>query len=314
MASAHSSTLSVVSQSFTKATVPQQRHVNRKAVLGEAILLFLPVAAVTVLLIATTICYSRTADIRQAGGCDPNGEVWLGSPADRETSAPWIWNPTFAFTITWGFGSFRYSTAKFIDTMWDLFIGRIGQIMACVLVFRVFSKSLLQGMGRTSTSYDSFLAFSYAPTSLGGLLAYIRDAWGSIPGQPSSSYRFFFRTLGLVVATSYVIVFPTLTSAMTGYSTNSDATSVWMNGTTISFSDMDLCAVVIADGERIGLGANACALGSSVLFNAATSCEYLDISVRRASLTPARCLPVFHTPHATRGHLQPEPQQRLRSI
>jgi hypothetical protein len=56
-------------------------------------------------------------DVYTFGFCDPDGSFNTGL---ESVSA---WRPSAAFQITLGFGSMSFSTAKFIDIIWDV-VGR----------------------------------------------------------------------------------------------------------------------------------------------------------------------------------------------
>ena len=73
-------------------------------------------ALVILPLFGVTYSYSG-GGVPTFGFCQPNGNFNTGL---EPVSA---WSPSAAFQITLGFGSMRFSTAKFIDVIWDV-VGR----------------------------------------------------------------------------------------------------------------------------------------------------------------------------------------------
>jgi hypothetical protein len=62
-------------------------------------------------------------DVPTFGFCEPNGNFNTGlEPVS-------VWSPSAAFQITLGFGSMSFSTAKFIDIIWDVVGGSNGFVM-----------------------------------------------------------------------------------------------------------------------------------------------------------------------------------------
>jgi hypothetical protein len=62
-------------------------------------------------------------DVPTFGFCEPNGNFNTGLESVS------IWSPSTAFQITLGFGSMSFSTAKFIDIIWDVVGGSNGFVV-----------------------------------------------------------------------------------------------------------------------------------------------------------------------------------------
>jgi len=62
-------------------------------------------------------------DVVTFGFCEPNGNFNTGLESVS------IWSPSAAFQITLGFGSMSFSTAKFIDIIWDVVGGSNGFVV-----------------------------------------------------------------------------------------------------------------------------------------------------------------------------------------
>jgi hypothetical protein len=61
----------------------------------------------------------------------------------------------------------------------------------------------------------------------------------------------------IILSTAFVVSFPTIASAMTGYSSNSKAYVQDVNGNLIPWnSSIPQLSFVIHDGQRVNLGAN----------------------------------------------------------
>jgi hypothetical protein len=80
------------------------------------------VALIILPLCGVTYSYSG-GEVSTFGFCQPNGNFNTGlEPAS-------VWWPSAAFQITLGFGSMRFSTAKFIDIIWDVVGGSYGSVV-----------------------------------------------------------------------------------------------------------------------------------------------------------------------------------------
>jgi hypothetical protein len=76
------------------------------------------VALTIVPLLGLPYSYSGT-EVPSFGFCEPDGTFNTGLESVS------IWSPSKAFQITLGFGSISFSTAKFIDIIWDVVSGHM---------------------------------------------------------------------------------------------------------------------------------------------------------------------------------------------
>lgn len=141
-------------------------------------------------------------------GCDPSGNTF------STYEPPNLFDTRYTFAINLGFGEFEFAAAKLIDVGWDLVVSRGGQALVALCIYRTFRRSMLNGSETSTMSYDKFLALSYAPDTFLALRTYGSDL---LVGRLSASKRNVCRSVALIACTIYVLVFPTWTSAMTGY-------------------------------------------------------------------------------------------------
>lgn len=127
-------------------------------------------------------------------------------------------------------------------------IGRCGQAIMAFISYQVFTKALLQSAETSPVTYDTFCTIALRDVSLAGLFVLCRDAF----------YKRGLRTnltlLWIVISASFVLIFPTLVGAMTGYSVNTQASVLARDGREITkFSELKPVQGIINDGSRIGL-------------------------------------------------------------
>jgi hypothetical protein len=156
---------------------------------------------------------------------------------------------SYFFTINMGFGSYSFSTAKFIDVTWDVLVGRGGQLFLIFITYRVFAKSLLYSMERYPVSYKLFAAVAFDTASWSTMGRMCRDGFGRGFGAK-------IRLIGMLLTSAYVIAFPTLMSAMTGYTTLWIPYIAHTNGTLVELARFDRIDYFIVDAARIGLSNN----------------------------------------------------------
>ncbi|KAK2760948.1 hypothetical protein FQN54_002190 [Arachnomyces sp. PD_36] len=178
--------------------------------------------------------------------CYPNG-MWRFTPG-----ATWrIMDSSYFFSPNLAFGSLSFTAVKVIDIVWDLVIGRGGQLVLGYVTYRVFNECLLYYMETHPTSYKLFAAVAFEPISL--------TALGSLGKEclalDQSSWKRFFRWLTMLcmlLSTLYVLGFPTLVSAMTGYTTTYGAYIEDNDGNLVEYGKFDAIDYIVHDSSRIG--------------------------------------------------------------
>ena len=179
--------------------------------------------------------------------CYPNGR-WKELPG-----ANWrIMDSSYFFTPNLSFGSMTFTQVKVIDIAWDLLIGRGGQILLAWVNYRVFNEWLYYHMEMHKTSYKLYTSLAFSTTSLTTLGVLGKEFLSFGKG----TWKRFFRWLGILsmlLSTLYVISFPTLMAAMTGYITTSEAYIEDSDRNLIEWSNVkELYLVgVVEDSHRI---------------------------------------------------------------
>jgi hypothetical protein len=205
----------------------------------------LPLALAPIVLLAALAEIASTGYI-QNRPCYPNG-LWSEAPG-----ATWrIMDSSYFFTPNLSFGSMSFTAAKIIDISWDLCVGRGGQILLAWVNYRVFNEWLLYHMELHQTSYKMYTAVAFQTTSLSalGVLAKEFLAFGE------TTWRRLFRWLGILcmlLSTMYVLSFPTLMGALTGYITTYEAYIEDISQNLIEVSKFSGVQWIIWDSHRIG--------------------------------------------------------------
>jgi hypothetical protein len=125
-------------------------------------------------------------------------------------------------------------------------IGRGGQAVFTFCAYHAFTKALVRSMETSSVSYGIFKTITLSDVSLSGLFILCRDF------ASNARLREKLAILWIITSASFILIFPTLASAMTGYSANSKA-FIQSEGQLIPFSAFRLIRYVIHDGSRVGL-------------------------------------------------------------
>ncbi|KAF5593181.1 hypothetical protein FPCIR_5387 [Fusarium pseudocircinatum] len=85
--------------------------------------------------------------------CQPDGEFRFDGE-DQLGGFDW-WAPRGFFQITLGWGRFSFGTAKLIDVIWDLVVGRGGQTVMAFMSWRVFVQYLQLSLLTKPASYST---------------------------------------------------------------------------------------------------------------------------------------------------------------
>lgn len=127
-------------------------------------------------------------------------------------------------------------------------VGRGGQAVLAFLAYRAFTKALVRHMETSSVSYEVFEMVTLRDITLSDLFTLCRDfAFNRNSGRN-------LLLLWIVISASFILAFPSLASAMTGYNVNTQAFVKGYSGQLIDFSDFKRVQGVIYDGWRVGLG------------------------------------------------------------
>ncbi|KAH7068106.1 hypothetical protein BKA63DRAFT_521152 [Paraphoma chrysanthemicola] len=209
------------------------------------ILSLLPLALAPIITLSVVAETASQSYIR-GRSCYPNG-LWKYA-----TDATWeIMDSSYFFTPNLSFGSMTFTQVKVIDIAWDLIIGRGGQIMLAWVNYRVFNEWLVWHMEQHFTSWKMYACIAFEPNSLNTLGTLFKEFLTYGKG----TWKRFFRRLAIVCmffSTLYVLSFPTLMAAMTGYIAKSEPYAEDSEGNLMAWGMVDKAAYVINDASRIG--------------------------------------------------------------
>ncbi|KAI3393152.1 hypothetical protein diail_4677 [Diaporthe ilicicola] len=186
---------------------------------------------------------SSSLDSSNWNYCAPDGSFSL-NPIN-------LWNPGWTFQIVLGFGSLNFTQAKVVDVVWDIGVGRLGQSLLACFSWKAFSVYVRASMETNPITYRTFwTTFMQREPSLQSITRLIRD-FASKRGLRSKVAMAF-----MVITMLFVMAFPTLASAMTGYTANNEAVIKMQDGTQTPFGDFRQLTAIIHDGSRVGLEAD----------------------------------------------------------
>ncbi|EXJ73209.1 uncharacterized protein A1O5_02969 [Cladophialophora psammophila CBS 110553] len=173
--------------------------------------------------------------------CNFNGQF---TPYDKPSIS--LWDPSGFFYITVSWGKMAFSTAKFIDIVWDIFVGRGGQAFLAVVTFKVSSQYLALAMREASVSYNTFESLAFVPPSLGRTGRLAADL------LTNRGWRARLIMVWIVLSSLFVLSFSTLITAMSGYSSDINAVMPDYDNESILWTNFQVVQFAINDAERIG--------------------------------------------------------------
>ena len=234
------------------------------------IVLTLPLALTPIVILAAA-AEMASRNYIQGRDCYPNGS-WK-----EANGATWrIMDSSYFFTPNLSFGAFTFTQVKVIDIAWDLMIGRGGQILLAWVNYRVFNEWLVYHMEQHLTSYKMYASVAFQTTTLStlGVLGKEFLAFGE------RSWKRFFRWLAILsmfLSTLYVLAFPTLMGALTGYITTNEPYVEDYDHNLIEWSQLESVVYIINDAGRIGFESPlVVTLDDSDLLNYVEICTYHD--------------------------------------
>lgn len=187
--------------------------------------------------------------------CNADGKVEMANSRYRP-----LWDPRLYFTINIAFGQFAFSTAKIIDAAWDAIVGRGGQMVVAVVAYRTIRRSLTLAMESYAVSIPAVIALYCQQVQLFPVAQLIYNIF-----RPQDSDRTPKRRpnhlgrirIGMqIIACSYVLLFSTMVSVMTGYSAQWTGYFGYDAGVASQLqpiSKLSRPGMVLFNGARIGL-------------------------------------------------------------
>lgn len=187
---------------------------------------------------------------------------------------------SYFFTPNLAFGAMTFSQAKVLDVAWDLGVGRGGQLALGWVQYRVFNEWVVWHMERWRTSYGMYTCVAFSNGGLGTVGVLGRE-WLSGRGRGWERWWRWVAVLGMLIATVYVIAFPTLMAAMTGYITTFEPYVEDWDGNLVSWGEIREVEYVVGDSGRLGDGyvqPLVAVRGDEELGRAILNCEFLTVS------------------------------------
>ncbi|KAF2020102.1 hypothetical protein BU24DRAFT_477246 [Aaosphaeria arxii CBS 175.79] len=184
---------------------------------------------------------TANSNVAQDSACTPDGKFRLDPYSYN------YWDISGTFQITLPFGNFSFSSVKSIDIACDVIVGRGGQALLALCSWRVFALYVTTSMEVKPVTYGSFgsifIQFGPSVSSIGGL---VRDF--TFRKSLHSKIAMIF----IIASMAFILSFPTLASAMTGYTgfVKSYVPDP-QTGNFIRFDQLRPVAYIIHDGERI---------------------------------------------------------------
>jgi hypothetical protein len=226
----------------------------------------------------------------QFNNCNANGTF---TPNRTPTFSLWDGSGLFQITLTWG--HLTFSQAKALDVVWDIVVGRGGQFILLYVTFKVFAMTLSRTMETEPVSYGTFESMAFTSPTFVSPFILIRDF------VTNKGLRARVAVGWTIIASFYVLAFPTLNDTVSGYSTNMEAFLEDNSGILVPWSNYTEVQFVIHDGERIGLQSptyisdNPSTSGSCALKGPRTLHSGNDIKqVQAWDVVPKNCTLFWH--------------------
>jgi hypothetical protein len=172
---------------------------------------FLAIAFLHILPIACLAAFaSRFSKQLGTFACLPGGEFILPGTAN-------VWARHLFFTLTIAFGrnsSWSYTHVRIVDLIWDIGVGRGGQIILVWVAYRVFHESITAIMEREPVAYGAYSTIAFETGSSHSVFTILRTFFDKKLRLSLRAVRLYVL---MVLATIYIICMPSLFSASTGY-------------------------------------------------------------------------------------------------
>ena len=131
-------------------------------------------------------------------------------------------------TVDVAYGDMAFSLAKFVDIVWDILIGRGGQLLIAWIDYRVFSDALMRIMETTTVPYDLYIEITFSPPSV----ATLAPIFQVMKRKMFWYHRLLF--LWLLLSVLWITSYGTVVSAMTGYAANNYAMIRLLDGSYVN--------------------------------------------------------------------------------
>ncbi|KAJ4985482.1 hypothetical protein SVAN01_09047 [Stagonosporopsis vannaccii] len=159
-----------------------------------------------------------------------------------------MWSSSGFFQITLGGGKLSFAQAKVVDVVWDIIqcVGRGGQLLLAIISWRVFARYLTICMETEPVTYRVFRTiFIESDVSILSTCRTIKSFVRQRGLRSKVAMVFMAATM------VFVLAFPTLMSAMSGYDANVGSRILDLEDNLIPFSNYSRAAYMIHDASRI---------------------------------------------------------------
>jgi hypothetical protein len=249
------------------------------------ITLLLPLSLAPIIILSA-IAEMASQNYIRGRSCYPNG-LWK-----EAAGATWrIMDSTYFFTPNLSFGNMTFTQVKVIDIAWDLLVGRGGQMGLAWVNWVVFNEWLVFHLERWDTSYKMYSTVALQTTSwtMLGVAAKEFLCFGE------KSWARFFRWLAMFsmfISTLYVLAFPTLMAAMTGYITTYEPYFEDNNHNLVEWRKLDeIVRTIEAGGLSLGFDEDTVQVTAKdeELVRTLDDCEYSLKFISLPDLTNSHC-------------------------
>ncbi|KIV82692.1 hypothetical protein PV11_04783 [Exophiala sideris] len=169
-----------------------------------------------------------------------------GTFTPYDTPSKSLWDKAGFFDINVAWGKMGFSTAKFIDIVWDVGAGRAGQALIGYVTFRVTSQYLAMAMHESPVSYTTFESLAFVAPSL------VRT--GRLAGDllTNRGWRARLAMVWILFSSLFVISFSSFATAMSGYSSDTTTVMPDYDGIDAAWADYEVVQFAINDAWRVG--------------------------------------------------------------
>ena len=240
---------------MANTTVTKVEPFHRKVRAHSTVVLLILLLGIAPML-ATSISSRRIYTSPPDWACLPTGRIAF--PFDKANHAGDLWKASSILSINLGFGRFGFGAAKWIDVLWDVVVGHCGQVLLAYLAYIVFAKAMMFSMESHPIDHDLFVGLAFKPfsaetmwTAASGL---IREKLHHVGDARRRIHRHTWIMSALLPCGIYILVFPVMVSAMTGYQAVSTS---WVTrpdtGDLINMTSLSQEQLTLTNGTRIGL-------------------------------------------------------------
>ncbi|KAI2463291.1 hypothetical protein F4781DRAFT_440783 [Annulohypoxylon bovei var. microspora] len=161
------------------------------------------------------------------------------------------WAISGFFKINLSFGNLTFTEAKVIDILWDIIIGRGAQAYMALMSWHAFALYVTTSMELAPVTYAAFFTIFLQTGPSFYSTFYVTRAFIFHRGLRSKIAMSF-----MIWSMLFLMAWPTIAGAMTGYTTVREALVLDYEGHYVPFREFQPIAYVIHDGWRVNLTGN----------------------------------------------------------